>query len=258
MRMRVLFAALAVTALAASPAIAQTTYYYEMTGEQQIHTPLGVSSFAAGTWEGPQASAVVTDNGDGTVTLERLISHNNLENEFDASGTSVADCFATTNSNVQAIAGTPHGGSIAGGGALGTGDVTFGTISGWQSLGNIYCFERLYSGTTSDGQPILPVLEVGTCGGCQGAAGLQHDGYGPGPGISPDHNTDGWTFAGDQSSLDINSTLQFFTTLGGVVWGEVHGWHGTQVPSLPALLPLGAAALGLGLTFIGARRLRDQ
>lgn len=257
MRTSVLLAALALTALAAGPVMAQTNYNYGLEGEQQIHTPIGISSFPAGTWEGDGAAANVTDNGNGTATLNEFVNHNNLTNEFDASGTTVPDCFAETTSNVKATAPTGATASITGG-AIPGGTVDFGTLNGWVSSGSIYCFERLYSGTTGGGDPILPVLEVGTCGGCAFGAGLQHDAYGTGPGVAPSLGLGPWVFSGDASSFTIAQPLEFFNTLGGAVWGEVHNITGTAVAAVPALMPLAAAALGLGLTFLGARRLRDQ
>lgn len=267
MTMRSLIVSLVLTALAAAPAAATVRKNYTMTAQQQVHTPVGTTVRPAGSWEGKRSRAAFSDNEAGTVTMEEYTIENNYRNEFDASGTTgVPNCFAETviRSRFSPALPATAAGSINGG------TLSFGTLGGWTRAGQIWCFARLYSGTTYIeimpgffvGFPIPPVLAEGppSCTGCDTSAGLVHDGWGNGPPMfSTTYNLDPITFAAGGGSFTVAGAVQTFSTNGGYVNGYIANTTGTStVVGAPALLPIGVAALGASLTFLGARSLRRR
>ena len=98
------------------------------------------------------------------------------------------------------------------------------------------------------------------CAGCDTAAGLVHNGWGNGPPMfATTYNLDPITFAAGGSSFTVGGAIQTFSTNGGYVNGYIANTVGTStVVGAPALLPIGVAALGASLTFLGARSLRRR
>jgi len=265
MTTRIVILGLALAALVAAPATATIRKNYELKGEQQVRTPVGTTVRPPGTWEARTMRATVIDDEAGTVTLDHYRIANNYHNEFDAAGTTgIPNCFAETeiHSYFEPALPVSTSGTILGG------TLNFGALTGWARGGEIWCFERIYSGTYYYelfpgffvGIPIPPVLSEGNCGGCDNAAGLVHNGWGPGPPMfSTTYNLDPFTFDGTGNNFTVGGEMQTFETNSGLVTGFIANVSGAwTVQGAPALLPLGVAALGASLTLLGAHSLRRK
>jgi hypothetical protein len=56
--------------------------------------------------------------------------------------------------------------------------------------------------------------------------------------------------------MSFNSNIEFFNLFGGLYSGSLQNMTGVKVLNLPGLMPVGAAILSLGLSYLGARKLR--
>jgi hypothetical protein len=247
MKIKIWMIALVVLAMGAGPAMGQVRKRYDMTAEQVIDvTGIPPAIDAPGTWEGPFTHAQVRDNGDGTITVEDFTIHNHVKRIYDASGTTgIPGSTAAVQSDIKFRPGLPFSGTLSGGtpsNSIFGGTASFGDVSGWTATGQIYCKE---APTGSNG--------------CSTTSGLTDGTWGPGPPIDPTHNTDGWTFASDAASFNVGASIHTFVTLGGFVNGYINNIVATENPSgVPVLLPMGVAALGASISFVGARALRRR
>lgn len=268
MKMRTLIVSVMLTALAAAPAAA-VRKNYEMTAKQEVRiTGLGTVVKPPGSWEGNRMHASFSDNG-GKIRMEEFTVDNDYENNFDASATTVPNCFAravvrSRFSPTSLPVDETGTNSLAAGGA-----VSFGSLTGWVRSGQIWCFATLYTGTGNGvfngipyTYPIPPVIGTGPtfCGGCDTSAGLVHDGWGNGPPMyQSSYNLDPITFPAGSASYAVAGEIQTFSTNGGYVNGFITTMTGTEtVNGVPMLLPAGVAALGASLSFLGARSLRRR